>query len=42
MKSYDKNEFPTNEDYIMIKDNDIPKYFLWFLVMSLFWRYEFD
>ena len=35
-------EFPTKKDYEVIKDKDVPKYFLWFLVMSLFWRYEID
>lgn len=35
-------EFPTKEDYKLIKDKDIPEYFLWFLIMSLFWRYEIE
>jgi len=35
-------EFPTKNDYNLIKQKDIPQNFLWFLVMSLFWRYEID
>jgi hypothetical protein len=35
-------ECPTIEDYNFIKQENIPKYFLWFMIMSLFWRYEIE
>lgn len=27
-------------DYELIRDKDIPKHFLRFVIMSLFWRYD--
>ena len=31
---------PLKQDYELIKDKDVDKHFLRFLIMSLFWRYE--
>ena len=35
-------EYPSKVDYEIIRNDCTPKYFLWFLIMSLFWRYEFN
>jgi hypothetical protein len=42
--SIEDSEYPTKEDYkIISKSNNLfNNRELWFLVMSLFWRYEFD
>jgi hypothetical protein len=39
MKRNIEYEIP-KEDYKIIRDKNVDGYFRWFLIMSLFWRYE--
>lgn len=35
-------EYPTKRDYIVIHSKLFDNKEIWFLIMSLFWRYEFE